>query len=101
MPTTKNKTNSGKKSILKSADGGKFDGYDVSKRPEKPKPFNTKIGAKKKEAPKSSTGLYIFAAAFVGIMCFLLFSSGDQNLRQKRTNSGKSFTGFSNSLPAR
>ena len=99
MPTTKTKTSSNKKSLIK--DGGKFDAYDASKRPEKPKPFNTKIGLKKKEAPKSSAGFYIFAMAFVGILLFLLFSGSEQDFNQKRSNSGKSFSGFSNFLPKR
>ncbi len=99
MSTIKNKTGSTK--ILKNTDGGKFDGYDPNNRPQKEVPFKTKIGLKKKPQPKSSKGFYVFALAFVGILFFLLLSENNQNVQRGKTPSGKSFTGFSNTLPKR
>ncbi len=99
MSTTKSKT--GNRKILKNAEGGKFDGYDPKNRPPKAEPFKTKIGLRKKPQPKSSKGFYIFALAFVGVLFFLLFSGNDQSIRHGKAPSGKSFTGFSNSLPKR
>lgn len=99
MSATKSKT--GNKKILKSTSSGKFDGYDPKNRPPKAEPFKTKIGLKKKPQPQSSKGFYIFAVAFVGILFFLLFSSNDQTIKLGKSSSGKSFSGFSNSLPKR
>ena len=99
MSAIKNK--SGNKKILQNTDGGKFDGYDPDNRPQKEVPFKTKIGLKKKPQPKSSKGFYLFALAFVGILFFLLFSENPQNTQTGKTHSGKSFTGFSNTLPKR
>ena len=95
------KSKSGNKKILKNADSGKFDGYDPSNRPQKEVPFKTKIALKKKPQPKSSKGFYVFALAFVGILFFLLLSENTPDAKKGKSHSGKSFTGFSNSLPKR
>jgi hypothetical protein len=99
MSAIKNK--SGNKKIIKNTEGGKFDGYDPDNRPRKEVPFKTKIALKKKPQPKSSKGFYVFALAFVGILFFLLFSESSQNVGKGKAHSGKSFTGFSNTLPKR
>jgi hypothetical protein len=95
------KTKSGKKSLINSSENGKFDGYDPNNRPPKDKPFNTKISLKKKAPQKSSKGFYVFALAFVGLLFLLLFSENNQNVERSKVSSGKSFTGFSNTLPKR
>jgi hypothetical protein len=99
MSAIKNKT--GSKKIINNTSGGKFDGYDPSNRPQKEVPFKTKISLKKKQQPKSSKGFYVFALAFVGILFFLLLSENTPNTERGKTHSGKTFTGFSNSLPKR
>ncbi|GEM_PF-3404565 len=95
------KTKSGKRSLINSSENGKFDGYDPNNRPPKDKPFNTKIGLKKKAPQKSSKGFYVITLAFVGLLFFLLFSENNQKVVRSKVNSGKSFTGFSNTLPKR
>jgi|TARA_B110000438_G_scaffold231733_1_gene227173 hypothetical protein len=60
---------------------------------------STRLCLKRKTPSNSSSAIiYVFAAAFAGIICFLIFSSVDKDPSQKAKSAmeKKQFTGLAN-----